>query len=394
MAGSAMAQSTVIPSVFYNKNGNNTDIFISDSIYTYDEASSDRTIYGKEIKQFSENYLPLSNVNMTFDPVWETFANKYKTEYEYDEEGRLVKESSYNNSSPDASSGETVWTMGSYTEYYYTDGINDSILLYRSVYGSEGEFYLNTRTLLKYDSSNRLSEESKYTRWSNTAELALSTITEYDYDSSGSRLKEKRTNNYSNNSKMSINIDRYFYDGNNNMIADSIYLISNMEDQKEELQAARDYEYNDKNQLTKEWYSKADQYTLQWGPFFRWEFEYDETDNYPSKMEYYVYNLDFTESPLNQTKEYFWTKVATLDVENTSDGTLLKIAGNGDERELRYAGTMQQAAIYDMGGRPVRIYSGIGSSVCRIDPETIGKGIYIAVVYGNKGTAAVKFTIK
>ena len=151
--------------------------------------------------------------------------------------------------------------------------------------------------------------------------------------------------------------------------------------------------YTEENQVMVEFYYKADTYTGQWGPYFRWDYTYDETNKYPVEKTYHVYSIDFSEESVYNTYEYNWVLVESSAVKNMAMDSKLAINVVNGEVAVNYPGQMSGIAIYDMNGCALRTLNGAIANNVRLNVAGLGEGCYVVVVKGDAGVKAQKVVL-
>lgn len=381
MAGSAMAQRTTFPTTIVD--GDN--IFIQDSVLLYDGNG----ILSKNTRNtFDDKGNITMSEQMAWDPIWEMYEYISKTEYEYDGNGNLAKETSYNNILQGDGSGNIEWQVYNYKDYFWSNGRMDSVLNHRK--SNEGEYFVCDKNIRHYDKDGRLTKSETYVRWNIESTLNLSSINEYlDYNK-WNKPGCCRISNMFEGECTSMYMERYTYDENGNMTVLDNNTV-NLEDNSETLRTQTEFEYNSNNQVIKEIFNNTDIYTGEWGPFFRWEFEYNE-DKTLGIQNYYVYSMDFTESPLYESKKYNWTKINTGSISETSQEGILRITVNSTI-DLSYNGKLYRAMLVDLNGRTMQTMTAAGENSCSFTTDNLIPGTYIVVACGDKGNRACKVSV-
>lgn len=380
----ANAEVTVVPTTFVN----NTDIYVMESMDNYDTKSGG-ALYQQTENTFNEQHLIETSIIKNWDPVWEQSLDKSKYEYEYDDEGRTIKYTVYNNTAADPVNDEPVWTINNYYTYTYDE--NGKLILMENTRNSNGEYFVTEHREYEYDEDGLLATETVAYAWNPTAELAVSRQVVYtEYDENGRNTKYEENGLY-NGEVYSTTYCEKIYDGNGNLTN----LISSKKNENEEL--VKQFEtilvYTEENQVMVEFYYKADAYTGQWGPYFRWDYTYDETNKYPVEKTYHVYSIDFSEESVYNTYEYNWVLVESSAVKNMAMDSKLAISVVNDEVMVNYPGRVNGIAIYDMNGCAIRSLTGAISNNARLNVAGIGEGCYVVVVKGDAGVKAQKVVL-
>lgn len=377
-----MAQQTTVPTKFTT----GTHVFINDSVLNYDDKSGG-VLYSIKKNAFDPNGNILTATSSNWDPVWEMPGITRKEEYEYNEQGLLVKFTNYNNIAVDKVEGEPEWSYANSQEHYYTDGVKDSTLSY-GVDWETKEQYLNGRTLFVYDDNGSLIKKELYNRWNPANPMALSTVIEYSDFNSFDKFCKKTTKGYHQGEVTYENWEVLEYDANGNNTKVSAYGFD--ENDMEVKESERTFVYNDKNQMTEETFYKADRFTLEWGPFYRYDFKYDDTFGYATQMEYYVYAIDYQSCAKTNTYKYYWTDLTTTSISNAEQAANSSIKVNAEKISLSYSGKMSGMAVYDAAGRVIKRVSGATTTV---DTGGMQPGkMYIVTVNGDNGTYTQKIT--
>lgn len=382
------AQQTTVPVTFVN---GNKDVFVLDTVIIYDEGSSQRVVSALEINVFNEMNLLTEQVKKAFDPVWEVYASSSKLECVYDDSGNILKETYYNNVSPDKDSGGEEWSIYNYEDYFYgQDGRLDSVKNNRD--NGNGDYFVCDKSFYSYDEKGRNVLVENYVTWNPDMPLHLSSSKEYsDFDDLGNPLC-CLVSNYYEDQVTSAYMERYTYDGNGNMTL----LLNNTIDENgtEELRTKTEFVYDENGNMIEETFYSTDAYTFQFGPFFRYEYDYDPVEGYVTDYRYWVYNMDFTDASLNESREYCWRQVATGGVSTArADVAPLSVRVDGNAVTLLYDGEIWHAALYDMQGALVGT-SGRASDGCvTFASDELAAGVYVAFVSGSNGEKRVKFVV-
>lgn len=382
------AQSTTVPTTFVN--GDN-DVFVLDTVIIYDESSSQRVVSQLEINTFNEINLLAGQVKKAFDPVWEVYASSSKQECEYGDAGNLMKEIFYNNVSPEKDEGGEDWSIYNYKEYYYGEENRlDSVKNYRN--DGNGNYFNCDKMVYEYDGQGRNTLASNYVTWNPDMPLHLSSTREYaDFDASGNPLNCK-VSNYYEDVVTSATMERYTYDESGNMTLFETFTIG--EDGTETLRTKTEFTYDENGNMVDEIFYSVDAYTAQFGPFFEYEFDYDSIEGYVTDYRYWVYNMDFTDSSLNESKEYRWRQVAIGSVSTAqADRASLTVRVDGNVVTLLYDGEVYSVALYDMQGALVGTLGEASDGCATFASDGLAAGVYVAFVLGNNGEKIAKFVI-
>ncbi|MGM9815743.1 MAG: hypothetical protein ACI304_01635 [Lepagella sp.] len=380
----ANAEVTVVPTTHVN----NGDTYIMESMDNYDTKSGG-ALYQHTENTFNEQHLLETSIIKNWDPVWEESLPKSRYDYEYDAEGRITKSIAYNNAAEDPVNDEPVWSI--YNYYTYTYDETGKLILKENTRNSNGEFFVTEHREYVYDEEGRLATETVSSAWSPTAELAVNSQIFYtEYDEYGRNTKYEQNGLY-NGEVYSTTYYENIYDENGNLTNN----VSYKKNENEELVKQNEVilVYTEDNQVMVEFYYKADNYTGQWGPFYRWDYTYDETNKYPVEKTYHVYSIDYTSESTYNTYEYNWVLVESSAVKNMTMDSELAINVVNDEVVVNYPGQMSGIAIYDMNGCALRTLSGAIANNVRLNVAGIGEGCYVVVVKGDAGVKAQKVVL-
>lgn len=381
MAGSAMAQKTTFPTTIVD--GDN--IFIQDSVLLYDGNG----ILSKNTRNtFDDKGNITMSEQMAWDPIWEMYEYISKTEYEYDGNGNLAKETSYNNILQGDGSGNIEWQVYNYKDYFWSNGRIDSVVNHKK--SNEGEFFTCDKNIRHYDDKGRVTYIEYYVKWNPQTDMHLSSKKEYFDYNKWDKPDRCMMSNINADTCYSAYMERYTYDENGNMTIFDNNII-NLADNSETLRTQSVFEYNNNNQVVKEIYNNSDIYTGEWGPFYRWEFEYNE-DGTINTENYHVYNMDFTESPLYESQKYNWTKINTGSISETNQEGILRITVNSTI-DLSYNGKLYRAMLVDLNGRTMQTMTAAGENSCSFTTDNLIPGTYIVVTCGDKGNRACKVSV-
>lgn len=377
------SQKTVLPTT-YTHNG---EVFVMESMKNFDTKSGG-TLYQQEDHTFNEMNLIASSVTKNWDPVWEEFTDKSMVEYEYDQEGRLLKDIHYNNVAVDVT-GDAEWSI--YNYWTYTYGEDGKMTVKENTRNSNGEFFVCERRVFEYNEDGNLSKESISTSWSPTNDLALTSVREYtEFNENGDPVA-CTISSYYNNEVYAVSYESYTYDEEGN--CSSVATLKEDENGNLVKQSETIYNYTEQNQVSSEIYYKNDTYTGQWGPYFRWNFIYDATYGYPVTMEYHVYSIDFLSEQIYNTYEYAWKAVNNVGVRNMALADDLHISISAGTISVSYPGTISRISIYDINGNALRIISTHAENITNFNIGGLGGNCRMFVVEGSAGTRVQKIIL-
>lgn len=374
---------TEIPTTFTH----NGATFVMESMKDYD-VKSGGSLSRQQDNSFNDKDLIVSSVLRTWDPVWEQFADKSKVEYEYDAEDRLVKVINYNNVAKDAT-GDAEWSAYTYTEYTYGEG--GHLMLKEVTRNSSGTYFVAEHVEYEYDGEGRMVKEYRSSCWSPTGTLDLrSVVTNTEFNAAGKPVAYT-TDSYNNGEVVSSSYGSYTYDENGNCTVSASY---NKNDSGELVKISETvFSFNDDNQIVAEIYYKNDTYTGQWGPYFRWNYQYDETYGYPVQKDYHVYSIDFLSESIYNTYKYEWKPVKDVSVGSLAMDTQLTVTACGGDIHVSCPGLMTEIAVYDMNGCALRAQSMPAAASATLNAAGLPAGCYVVVVRGDFGQMAQKVAL-
>lgn len=381
VASTALGEITVVPTT-YTTNGMT---YIMETLKDFDTKSGG-ALSKQEDNTFNDKNLIVTTVVKSWDPVWEEFAQKSKVEYEYDADGRLTKKINYNNVSQEITA-PAEWAVANYVTYTY--GANGKMTLQETTRNSNGEYFVAEHVEYEYDAENHLVKESRSSCWSPTGTLALSSVINYTEYNENGNPESSTTDSYYNNEVTGTKYATYTYDDKGNR---TVYATLKKDDKDELVKETETvFTFTDANEVATEIYYKADSYTGQWGPYYRWDFSYDETAGYPVKKEYHVYSIDFMSESIYNTYEYGWKLVQDTSVGVLEADSDLAVRVNGDLVNVSGSG-LTSVTIYDMEGHVLRSLTQAPASSAILDASGMN-GCFIVIARGEAGSKARKITL-
>lgn len=381
VASTALGEITVVPTTYTN----NGKTYIMETLKDFDTKSGG-ALSKQEDNTFNDKNLIVTTIVKSWDPVWEEFAQKSKVEYEYDAEGRLTKKINYNNASQEITE-PAEWAVANYITYTYdADG---KLTLEETTRNSNGEYFVAEHWEHEYDAEGHLVKSSRSSCWSPTGTLALGSVVNYtEFNENGDPVSST-TDSYYNNEVTGTKYATYTYDDKGNR---TVYAtLKKDENDKMVKETETVFTFTDADEVATEIYYKADSYTGQWGPYFRWDFTYDETAGYPVKKEYHVYSIDFMSESIYNTYEYSWKLVQDTSVGALEADSDLAVRVN-DGRVNVSGAALTAVTIYDMDGRALRSLSQAPAASATLDASELN-GCFIVVARGEAGSKTRKITL-
>lgn len=383
VAVTAFGEVTEVPTTFIH----NGETFVMESMKDYD-VKSGGSLSRQQDNTFNDKDLIASSVLRSWDPVWEQFTDKSKVEYEYDAEGRLAKVINYNNVAVDATA-DAEWAVNTYIEYTYGD--DGRLKLKETTRNSSGTYFVTEHVEYEYDGEGRMVKESRSSCWSPTGTLALSSVVSNTEFNAGGQPVAYTTDSYYNGEVVGTTYGSYTYDENGNRTVSASY----NKNESDELVKINEtvFAFNDDNQVVAETYYKNDTYTGQWGPYFRWNYLYDETYGYPVQKDYHVYSIDFLSESIYNTYEYAWKPVKNVSVGSLAMDTRLAVTVCGETIHVSCPGLMTEIAVYDMNGCALRSQSMPAAASASMDAAGLPAGCYVVCARGDFGQMAQKVVL-
>lgn len=380
VGATAFGEVTEVPTTFIH----NGETFVMESMKDYD-IKSGGSLSRQQDNTFNDKDLIASSILRSWDPVWEEFTDKSKVEYEYDADARLVKVINYNNVAVDATA-DAEWAVYTYITYTYGEG--GRLMLKEVTRNSSGTYFVTEHTEYEYDGEGRLVKESRSSSWSPTGTLALSSvISNTEFNDEGQPVAYT-TDSYYNDEVVGTTYGSYTYDENGNRTVSASY----KKNESDELVKTSEtvFSFNDDNQVVAEIYYKNDTYTGQWGPYFRWNYMYDETYGYPVQKDYHVYSIDFLSESIYNTYKYDWKPVKNVSIDNIATDARLTVTVCGSAINVTCPEPMTEMTVYDMNGCALRSRSMPAANSVTLDTAGLPAGCYVVMVRGDFGQMAQK----
>lgn len=381
VASTALGEITVVPSTYTN----NGKTYVLETLKDFDTKSGG-ALSKQEDNTFNDKNLIVTTIVKSWDPVWEEFAEKSKVEYEYDADGRLTKKINSNNVSREITA-PAEWAVANYITYTYdADG---KMMLQETTRNSSGEYFVAEHVEYEYDGEGRLIKKSRSSCWSPTGTLALISVETYtEFDKNGDPVSST-TDSYYNDEITGSTYATYTYDDKGNCTVYAAFRKNDAGEMTKQTETV--FTYTDENMVETEIYYKNDSYTGQWGPYFRWDFTYDETAGYPVKKEYHVYSIDFMSESIYNTFEYSWKLVQDTSIGSLAADADLDVSVTSGRVNVSGTG-LTSVTIYDMEGRALRSLSQAPATSATLDASGL-KGCFIMAAHSEAGSKARKITL-
>ncbi len=379
------------------------DDFVKDSTYTYffstiieDYDLKNRTIY----EYNSEGKIILESL-FNWDDINQTFFDKSKTHYLYDDENHLIEKWTENFYSP-------IWQNGLRSIYVYENNLLVEEL-FQNWNSNSGEWVNKERLLISFNSDG-LTSEATYQLWdSYSADFFNSYRLLYTYNDNG-QVDFFQTELWYYETWNAWEKYYYFYDadGNNNLSQLQVWDGYDWHLSEQDFMT-----YNDQNNLVESISQSWDIDSLYWKNVYKYTYEYDGSNNQiMTLVEYFTsewnlsskaeYSFDSNNNRIQELGFYYesnyepfgWNPTYRRDHfwgENTPS-SILEVTSN--EIECKYPNPFIQGneincvlengkdyefSIFDIQGRMIYHRNMLGNSSLSLDQE-LAKGVYILTI--------------